>query len=45
MLIVHKCTSVATHEGGVDRNTCYPRADEAGSTVATHEGGVDRNKM
>ena len=35
--------SVATREGGVDRNNKKPAAGNATKNVATREGGVDRN--
>ena len=37
--------TVATREGGVDRNfELFPR-DAGGAAVATREGGVDRNVL
>ena len=35
--------SVATREGGVDRNTRFQTIGPDGRQVATREGGVDRN--
>ena len=36
-------TTVATREGGVDRNTPQEQITLKDATVATREGGVDRN--
>ena len=37
------CLSVATREGGVDRNPNLQQALDTIRAVATREGGVDRN--
>ena len=39
-----RAETVATREGGVDRNNLTDGALEVNSEVATREGGVDRNQ-
>ena len=41
--MINSCT-VATHTGGVDRNTNAEQDKDLKDYVATHTGGVDRNK-
>ena len=42
---IYCIATVATREGGVDRNAVVPVMPISVCTVATREGGVDRNRQ